>query len=503
MIKNPVLTGFHPDPSMICVDGVFYVANSTFEYFPGVKISASADIANWETVGYPLSDHCLLDMTGDVASGGIWAPCLSYDRETYYLVFTDVKTHGPNPFLDADNYISTAKDITGPWTAPVYINSSGFDPSLFHDDDGRKYYVNMEQDYRKSGSGGFTGILLTELDRQTLSPISEPVRIFSGTECGYTEGPHIYKKDGYYYLITAEGGTEYDHAATVCRSKNVTGPYEVHPNINLLSTANAPGSYLQKTGHASICQGPDGRWWAAFLCARPLGDSRRCVLGRETGINEIIWKENWPYLKNGTLVPDTVFEGYGEQAKPAAVRYEFGSKEFAADFQSLRVPSRYEVLPSGALRLFGGYSLSSVHSQALLARRQTDFAFQATTRVSLPFDHYMKMAGLSYRYDESCQYYLRIAYNEEQGCQCLGIIKIDLNHIFAAAGREGNPGRRRACLAAHYGARAKRLFFIFAGRSMFYRHRLCDRYDHFIRRLWGADLYRRICGYGMPGRSLS
>jgi len=439
MIKNPVLTGFHPDPSMICVDGVFYLANSTFEYFPGVKISASRDLANWETVCYPLDSLDMLDMRGDAASGGIWAPCLSYSAGIFFLVFTDVKTHGPFHFLDAENYITTARDIKGPWSKPVYVNSSGFDPSLFHDQDGRKYYVNMEQDYRRYGSDAFTGILLTELDPVTLEPISDPVKIFGGTDCGYTEGPHLYKKNGWYYLLAAEGGTEYMHAATVARARDILGPYEVHPNVNLLSTKQAPESCLQKTGHASLCQGPDGRWWAAFLCARPLEGTNRCVLGRETGINEIVWENDWPYLKNGKLVPDVCFEGYGEKAIQPAVSYDFGSERFRLDFQSLRKPARYEVLSSGALRLYGGSSLCSVHDQALLARRQTDFSFRATTCVSLPFDHYMKMAGLSYRYDESCQYYLRIAYNEQNNCKCLGILKLDQNKFTMPLGQDEIP----------------------------------------------------------------
>ena len=149
---------------MICVDGTFYIANSTFEYFPGVSISASKDLANWETVAYPLNEKRLLDMRGNPQSGGIWAPCLSYCDGLFYLVYTDVKVWAREPFKDAHNYITTAPDVTGPWSDPVYVNSSGFDPSLFHDEDGRKYFVNMEWDYRKPGDAKFTGILLTELD---------------------------------------------------------------------------------------------------------------------------------------------------------------------------------------------------------------------------------------------------------------------------------------------------------------------------------------------------
>ncbi len=150
MIHNPVLTGFHPDPSMICVDGTFYIANSTFEYFPGVRISASKDLANWECVSTPVADTRWLNMAGNKKSGGIWAPCLSYSDGIFYLVYTDVKQWQERPFKDAHNFIVTARNITGPWTEPVYMNSIGFDTSLFHDEDGRKYFLNAEWDYRNA-----------------------------------------------------------------------------------------------------------------------------------------------------------------------------------------------------------------------------------------------------------------------------------------------------------------------------------------------------------------
>ncbi|MCL2698903.1 MAG: glycoside hydrolase family 43 protein, partial [Defluviitaleaceae bacterium] len=295
MIKNPVLTGFHADPSLVYVDGVFYIATSTFEWFPGVRINKSTDLANWEPVCYPLDRPSLLHMEGNPKSGGVWAPCLSYSNGLFYLVYTDAKLWVDAPYKDSPNYITTAENIEGPWSEPVYINSSGFDPSLFHDDDGRKYFVNMEWDYRKDDGTQkyqFSGILLTELDPVTLKAISEPVKIFEGTEKGKVEAPHIYKKDGFYYLFTAEGGTVYEHAETLARSWNIEGPYELHPNIYLTCAENFPQFPIQKTGHGSLAQAADGRWWYASLCGRPIkgeGDTWRCPLGRETSINEIIW----------------------------------------------------------------------------------------------------------------------------------------------------------------------------------------------------------------------
>ena len=417
MIKNPILTGFHPDPSLIYVDDVFYIANSTFEYFPGVKISASKDLANWETIGYPLNERRLLNMEGNPKSCGVWAPALSYCDGMFYLVYTNMR-YWTNPYKDSHNFITTAKDITGPWSDPVYINSSGFDPSLFHDDDGRKYFVNMEWDYRKSNHNNdydqFSGILLTELDPVCLKPISPPVKIFSGSERGLVEAPHIYKKDGYYYLFTAEGGTIYEHAETVARSKSITGEYELHPNTHLICTKNNPESALRKTGHGSIAKSKDGRWWFAFLCGRPIDGSMRCPLGRETAVNELVWKDDWPYLKSGTTVPDESFEGYGEQLPKEAVSYDFSSKEFTADFMSVRSMPKYSIEPNGLLRLWGGNSPYCCFDQGLLARRQADFSFTASVSFLLEGKNFQQMAGLMYRYDEDTHYFLRIAHEENK-----------------------------------------------------------------------------------------
>ena len=268
LINNPILTGFHPDPCMICVDGIFYLANSTFEWFPGVEISKSADLVNWELAARPLDTKEMLDMAGEMHSEGIWAPCLTYNEteKRFYLIFTDVKTSQNDPFKDCHNYLTSAPTIEGPWTKPVYLNSSGFDPSLFHDDDGKKWFVNMEWDFRQTGRECFSGILLQEYDDKKECLTGEIYKIFLGTDTGCVEGPHLYKKGDWYYLMTAEGGTGYSHQVTLARSKKITGPYEVHPLNPLVTAWEGDGkmptskeqyfefagkSYLKKAGHAS------------------------------------------------------------------------------------------------------------------------------------------------------------------------------------------------------------------------------------------------------------
>lgn len=205
-IKNPVLPGFNADPSIIRVDDTYYIANSTFEWFPGVRLHESKDLVHWNLLPSALSTTTLLDMKGNPSSGGIWAPDLSYADGKFWLIYTDVKvTEGP--FKDMINYLTTAEDIRGPWSDPIRVNGVGFDASLFHDDDGRKYLVQQTWDHREYHHA-FDGITVTEFDTDTMKLKPETARtIYAGTDVKLVEGPHLYKINGYYYLFAAQGGT--------------------------------------------------------------------------------------------------------------------------------------------------------------------------------------------------------------------------------------------------------------------------------------------------------
>ena len=232
-IRNPILPGFNPDPSICRVGDDYFIATSTFEWYPGVQIHHSRDLVNWRLVRRPLDRAEQLDMRGNPDSGGVWAPCLSYADGQFWLVYTDVKRLEGN-FKDAHNYIVTAPSIEGAWSDPTYVNSSGFDPSLFHDDDGRKWFVNMIWDHRvpppkPRRHSAFAGIALQEWDPWQRRLIGEAKIIFAGSAHGLVEGPHLFKRKGYYYLTVAEGGTGYDHAVTMARAKKIDGPYELHP----------------------------------------------------------------------------------------------------------------------------------------------------------------------------------------------------------------------------------------------------------------------------------
>jgi xylan 1,4-beta-xylosidase len=432
LIRNPILPGFNPDPSILRVGEDYYIANSTFEWFPGVQIHHSRDLIHWELIAHPLNRLSQLNMTGNPNSGGIWAPCLSYADGVYYLIYTDVKNYS-GIFRDTHNYLVTATDPRGDWSEPTYLNSSGFDPSLFHDDDGRKWLVNMECDYR-CGRRRHSGILLQEYLPGERRLTGRVFKIFEGTDLGLVEGPHLYKKNGFYYLITAEGGTFLDHAVTVARSRSLTGPYEVDPNNPMLTSRNDHRLELQKAGHASIVQTQNEEWYMVFLCGRPLPARGRCILGRETAIQKIVWTDDgWLRLAGGGNTPAIETPGPGLPEYPFLLppsRDDFESPSLNIHFQTLRVPLDAEFLSlterPGFLRLRGSESLSSKHHQSLVARRQQAFRYTATTCLEFEPEIFQQMAGLVCFYSTDNFYYLRVSRDEKIG-KCLGIIANNRN----------------------------------------------------------------------------
>ena len=268
-IANPVLPGFNADPSMIRVGDTYYIANSTFEWFPGVRLHESKDMVHWNLLPSPLSRTSQLDMRGNPSSGGIWAPDLSYADGKFWLIYTDVKVVN-GAFKDCTNYLVTAESIHGPWSEPIRVNGVGFDASLFHDDDGRKYLVQQTWDFREYHHG-FDGITLTEFDVKTMKLKPETERtIWRGTDVKLTEGPHLYKINGYYYLFAAEGGTVYTHQEVVARSKS----------LDALSFEGMPSNpfITNSTRRVPICK---SRGMARWSIPRPAnGITPRCAVVR-------------------------------------------------------------------------------------------------------------------------------------------------------------------------------------------------------------------------------
>lgn len=409
LIRNPILPGFNPDPSILRVGDDYYIATSTFEWFPGVQIHHSTDLANWDLITRPLTRKSQLDMRGDPDSCGVWAPCLTHDGDKYWLVYTDVKRKDGS-FKDAHNYIVNAPAIEGPWSDPVYANSSGFDPSLFHDDDGRKWFVNMMWDHRRRPLL-FAGIVLQEFDPSLGKLVGPRKNVYTGSDLSLTEAPHLYKRNGYYYLLTAEGGTAYDHACTLARSRDIWGPYETHPDTHILTSKDSPLAALQRAGHGDIVDTPDGQTFLVHLTGRPIGQDRRSMLGRETAIQEAYWKDDWLYVKDGPVpslyvdVPGTR-DDFGYWAEQ---HYTFDST-LHKDFQWLRTPEPERIfsIGDGKLTLTGRESIGSWFEQALVARRQTHFSYDAETVIDFSPEDERQFAGLTAYYSRYNFFYLTV-----------------------------------------------------------------------------------------------
>jgi xylan 1,4-beta-xylosidase len=428
MIRNPILPGFNPDPSICRVGRDYYIATSTFEWYPGVQIHHSTDLVNWTLVKRPLERAAQLDMRGNPDSGGIWAPCLSHADGLFWLVYTDVKRLDGN-FKDAHNYIVTAPAIEGPWSDPVYVNSSGFDPSLFHDDDGRKWFLNMVWNHVSHGVGGqpkhpsFAGILLQEWDPKARELVGPVKNIFAGSAHGLVEGPHLFKRNGWYYLTTAEGGTGYDHAVTMARSRRIEGPYELHPDIHLITSKDAPEATLQRAGHGQIVETPEGEVYHTHLCSRPLPGSRRSPLGRETAIQKCVWKEDgWLYLAHGGQVPAVEVPAPAKAAEPptpTVFRRDFEDENLQPEFQWLRTPYPERIFSlsdtPGRLTLYGRESIGSWFEQALVARRQEHFSFRAETALDFSPNTFQQAAGLVHYYNRHKFHFLAVSHDATLG----------------------------------------------------------------------------------------
>jgi len=433
MIVNPILPGFNPDPSICRVGDDYYIATSTFEWYPGVQIYHSRNLSDWKLVARPLSRAQQLDMRGNPDSCGIWAPCLSFADGLFWLVYTDVKRYDGN-FKDAHNYIVTAASVTDDWSDAVYVNSSGFDPSLFHDDDGRKWFYNLQWNHRASSLGKspryspFGGIVMQEYDAVNNTLLGEPELVFTGSELGISEAPHVFKRNGYYYIVVAEGGTGYEHAVTYARGRSVRGPFELHPDTHLITSIDTSHGQLQRCGHGQLVETPYGEFYHTYLCSRPLAGTQRSTLGRESGIEKCVWGEDdWLRTIHGSQQPSIEVEQPKNTPKvvsPLAtdmnpvVTY-FDSQTLPIDFQWLRTPYPERLFSltarPGWLRLFGRESVGSWYEQALIARRQQHHSYVASTTVEFEPSAFNQSAGLIAYYNRNKFHYLQVSFDEDRG----------------------------------------------------------------------------------------
>lgn len=427
MIQNPVLPGFCPDPSIVRVGDDYYLATSTFNWFPGVRLFHTRDLVHYEQLPSPLSRVSQLDMQGEPNSCGVWAPDLSFDGERFWLVYTDVKARCNAEYYNTHNYAVWTTDLQGEWSEPVYLNSTGFDPSLFHDSDGHSYLVTM--------INGFKGIMVQEFDLVSGQLIGPSRNVCTGCGLGFTEGPHLYHIGPWYYLMMAEGGTAYEHCEVICRAKSLWGPYEENPDNPVLTSDRQDPQALQKCGHADLVQTSAGEWYLVHLCARPNGRGQS-ILGRETAIQKVSWNaDGWLELASGGRY------GQREVPEPAALTSyeyprlpeldEFSGSELGIQYSTLRVPAE-QVLSlkarPGWLRLYGFDFLNSCFQVGLLARRQT--AKKTVMKCGLSYVPLSARAGagIAYLYD-SANFFLLVKTLNDEGELCLALLQSDGGEI--------------------------------------------------------------------------
>lgn len=410
--KNPIMPGFYPDPSICAAGGDFYLINSTFAYFPGLPIMHSRDLVHWEQIGNAMHRESQLPLQGAGHSAGLFAPTIRCHEGRFYVICTNV-SHG-------GNYVVTAENPEGPWSEPRYIKGAeGIDPSLFFDEDGKCYYIGTRPNPEGCKYNGDWYIWIQELDPRTMELTGEKRDVWNGAMRNviWPEGPHLYKKDGYYYIMNAEGGTGPDHAVTVCRSRNIWGPYENNPCNPILTHRHLGKAYpIRYVGHADMIETTAGDWYMVMLAVRP--KEGYTTMGRETFLAKVIWENGWPVVNPGIgMLEETVEvnlpewnpvreEGsytcrtHGRNCVPGSDReYLFSQMEELGDeFLFLRNPQKgmCRLVKGEGLHLrFGSRTLKEIASPSFAAVRQQHHSFMVQAALCTENLKGGKKAGLA------------------------------------------------------------------------------------------------------------
>lgn len=377
--RNPILTGTHPDPSVCRVGDEYFLVTSTFEYVPGIPVFRSTDLVTWTLVGHAIAEvggPGQLDLATVPSSGGLYAATIRHHDGVFYVVTTLV--HGTGR---TGTFLVTARDAAGPWSDPIWIDeATGIDPSLFFDDDGRAWMTGT----RLAEPGLWhdqTEVWLREFDPVTCALVGEEFVIWHGALEGavWAEGPHLYRVEGRYYLLAAEGGTERGHAVSVAASDTITGPYVGHPGNPVLTHRHLGRDYpLVGVGHADLVEAVDGGWWAVLLASRPYGGGDFANLGRETHLVPVEWQDGWPVFAPGRGVVAEAFTApAGAAAQPSdglLQRDDFDGRDLALEWTGVRgSPKSFTSLDArpGWLRLTPtGCGLADIGTPAFIGRRQ-------------------------------------------------------------------------------------------------------------------------------------
>jgi len=417
--RNPILAGFHADPSIVSANGRFYLVNSSFTFYPGIPVFESADLVHWKQIGNVIDRPTQLDFDGLGVSRGVFAASIAWHAGTFYVVSTAVDSGG--------NFIATARNPAGPWSDPHWLKGiDGIDPSLFFDHDGRVYLLNNDAPPGPARYEGHRAIWMQQIDLRDFKPVGpRKVLIDGGVEPAqnpiWIEGPHLYHRDGWYYLSDAEGGTGPQHSQVVLRSRDVWGPYAAYPGNPILTQRGLPDARplpVTNAGHADLVEGPDGSWWAVFLASRNY-QQRHYNTGRETYLLPVQWRDGWPLI----LPPDQPIayavkapgwmQGEARQGTSTGNfidRDEFDGPTLGREWLRVRVPRQawadLEQRP-GALALHPlAENLDTLRNPAFLGRRQQHLRFQASTAMGRPAAGVA--AGLAAFQSEAFWYFLGV-----------------------------------------------------------------------------------------------
>lgn len=391
--KNPVIKGFYPDPSVCCANGMFYLVTSSFQYFPGVPLFESSDLVNWKQIGHCITRKSQIQLENALSSGGIFAPTIRYNNGTFYMVTTNTTVN--------KNFYITTNDIHGQWSDPIYVEQDGIDPSLLFDGDHVYFISNGSDDY------GNNGITQCEIDIKTGKKLSPSRTIWKGSGGRYLESPHMYKINGEYYLVAAEGGTEYGHMVTYARSKDVWGEFVGYEHNPVLTNRDLGGYMIQGVGHGDLIHKENGEWFMLHLGFRQIDQWMPYHnLGRETFLTPIHFGEDgWFTAGNdGTTALEYEIEGDFEQS-PLPI-YTFGNTTVGIDWCFLRHPvlENYGITSDKFTLKGTDKTLDMIASPTFIALRQKDFSGSVSCDVNIDKGE----AGVTLYMDEQQHYDLAI-----------------------------------------------------------------------------------------------
>lgn len=409
--QNPIIRGFYPDPSICYANGKYYMVTSSFQYFPGVPLFESDDIINWKQISHVLTRHSQVILKGVPHSGGVFAPTIRYNNGRFYMVTTNDTLH--------KNFYVFTDDIYSEWSEPIYVDQDGIDPSLYFEDD-KVYFMSNGTD-----DNGENGVVQCEIDIKTGKKLSSSKCIWKGTGGRYLESPHIYKIGNFYYLTTAEGGTEYGHMITYARGTSVWGPFENYPQNPVLTNRNKAPNLIQGIGHGDLIYDKNGNWYILSLGFRQMDLWMPYhYLGREVFLTPIKFDDfGWFYTENGGTTEEFYeIEGDFEQTRKNIYTFENTNPEIDWCFLRDYHKENYN-LTDKCFELKGtDITLNDTASPTFIALRQKEFFGTVKCKLNLNGD----CAGITVYMCEEEHYDIAIV---KEGGKTYAMLKLNIGNI--------------------------------------------------------------------------